>query len=106
MRRLNAALSGEAADWDAAEPVLTADDLEFWDENGYVVLHDAVSPEQCRAAAQAIYQFLGMDPAEPDSWYGHDIWVPLLHHPALWANRASPRIRGAFAQLRDEHRSP
>ena len=99
MRRLNAALNGDAAEWDAAKPVLTAEDLEFWDQNGYVVLHDAVSPEQCAAAAQAIYDFLGMDPVQPDTWYGFDIWVPLLHHAALWANRESPRIRSAFAQL-------
>jgi len=99
MRRLNAALNGDVADLKVGEPVLTAEDLEFWDENGYIVLHDAVSQEQCEAAAQAIYQFLRMDPAEPDSWYGYDIWVPLLHHPALWANRESPRIHRAFAQL-------
>jgi hypothetical protein len=109
IRRLNAALDGSSAamacdtDPDAGEPALTSEDLEFWNENGYVVLHDAVPQEQCRAAAQAIYSFLGMDPDQPDTWYGgpqgHSIWVPLLHHPALWANRESPRIQQAFAQL-------
>lgn len=100
MRRLNSALDlGTAPSAIAGEPVLTEEDLEFWNQNGYVVLHDAVSREQCQAAALAIYTFLKMDPEQPDSWYGHDIWVPLLHHPALWANRESPRIHRAFAQL-------
>jgi hypothetical protein len=104
VRRLNAALEGryEAAritGLDAVEPPLTTEDLEFWNENGYVVLHDAVSPEQCRAAAQALYDFVGMDPGQPDTWYGHSLWVPLLHHAAFWANRDSPRIHRAFAQL-------
>jgi hypothetical protein len=51
----------------------------------------------------AIYSFLGVDPGGPDTWYSapqvDGIRVPLVHHPALCANRESPRIRRAFAQL-------
>src|SRR5260370_1046338 len=105
--RLNAALAGHGGEAPIADctgpPVLTAADLAFWEEEGYVVLHDAVSPENCQAAAEAIYDFLAVDPLRPDTWYkgtlGHTIWVPLLHHPALWANRNSARIHRAFAQL-------
>jgi hypothetical protein len=105
--RLNAALRGEpvAASSPAAQraPVLDADDLAFFAEHGYVVVHDAAPQPQCAAAAQAIWSFLGADPDDPSTWYGgpqgHSIWVPLLRHPALWANRRAPRIHGAFAQL-------
>jgi Phytanoyl-CoA dioxygenase (PhyH) len=108
IERINAALSGtldpgvppRIGSRDAA---LTADDLRFWDEHGYVVLHDAVTPAQCDAAAQAIYDYVRVDPANPDTWYanpaGHTIWVGLLRHPAFQANRESPRIHSAFAQL-------
>jgi Phytanoyl-CoA dioxygenase (PhyH) len=104
IQRLNAALSGNPVPHvNPLGPVLTAEDLEFWNENGYVILHDAVPPGQCDAAAQAIYDFLRMDPAQAGTWYGgsqgHSIWIPLLHHPALWANRDSPRIHRAFSQL-------
>jgi hypothetical protein len=104
---LNTALSeagvaGQPADPNA-EPALTTAELAFWDEHGYVVLHDAVTPENCRAAVEAICGFLEVDLENPDTWYrgpqGHSIWIPLLHHPALWANRDSPRIHRAFAQL-------
>lgn len=82
---------------------LDAEDLRFWDENGYVVLRQAVPAEGCVAAAQAIWDFLGMSPDRPDGWYEPSprdgLWVPLVRHPAFDANRASPRIRGAFAQL-------
>jgi hypothetical protein len=107
VRRLNTGLSaagiaGDPADPDA-EPVFTPTDLAFWDRNGYVVLHDAVSPENCHAAVQAICGFLGVRLDSPGTWYGgpqgHSIWIPLLHHPALRANRESPRIRRAFAQI-------
>jgi hypothetical protein len=82
---------------------LTADELAFWDENGYVVVHDAVAPSDRDAAAAAIHEFLGADPANPETWYGNkfgkSIWVPLLRHPAFIANRQSPRLVKAFAQL-------
>ena len=83
------------------EPALSAEDLAFFDQNGYVVLHEAVSPDQCRAAEQAIWEFLGQDPNDPESWHADktSIFVPLYHHPALWANRRSKRIHKAYSQL-------
>jgi len=82
---------------------LTAEELAFWDEHGYVVLHDAVDSENRDAAAAAIYEFLEADPAIPETWYGNkygrSIWVPLLRHAAFLANRKSPRLVKAFAQL-------
>lgn len=103
--RINAALTGQAVTFDntSAEPVFSERDLASWDEHGYVVLHDAVPPENCAAAEDAVWSFLGMDRSDPETWYsgahGHSIWVPLLHDPALWANRNAPRVRRAFAQL-------
>jgi hypothetical protein len=92
--------AGLPADFD---PVLGEAELRCWREHGYVVLRDAVPQEACRAAEQALWHFLGMDPAVPDSWYcnphGHTIMVPLFHDPAFAENRRSPRIRAAFAQL-------
>ena len=82
---------------------LTAEELEFWDEHGYVVVKSAVAPEDRDAAAAAIYEFLDADPGDPRSWYGNkygkSIWVPLLRHPAFLANRSAPRLVKAFAQL-------
>lgn len=101
--RINAALNGAPIEPADAEPALTADELAFFDEHGYVVLRNAVTPAAARAAEDAVWAHLQMDRDDPDSWYanprGHGIWVPLFHHPALDANRASPRIAGAFAQL-------
>jgi len=83
------------------DAVLSAEDLAFWQENGYVVLRNAVSAADCREAEMAIWDFLGMDPQNPDSWYEGtpQFWVPLFQHPALNKNRAKPRIRKAFEQL-------
>lgn len=102
VQRLNGALDGSATfalESIQAEPVLSPADLAFWDEHGYVVVKRAVSPEQCQAAVQAIFEYAGMDIDRPESWYKDDIWIKLAHHPALWANRNSGRIHTAFAQL-------
>jgi hypothetical protein len=102
LARIDAALRGELHE-PPGEPVLSADDLAFFDEHGYVVVHDAVTPAQCAAAERAIWEFLEMDPSDPETWYGGrlngTIWVPLYHHPTIDENRRSPRIHGAFAQL-------
>ena len=50
-------------------PVFDAEALEFWEENGYVVVPEAVPLENCRAAEQAVWDFLEMDGDDPESWY-------------------------------------
>ena len=105
--RLRLALAGEAVgsavgSLDGVDG-LSDEDLAHWDEHGYVVLKKAVSEEAAEATELAIYEYLCMDRNNPESWYaeklGHSIWVPLLRHPAMVANRRSPRMIKAFAQL-------
>jgi hypothetical protein len=104
--RLNRALSGELKTGPPPQPsdaVFTAEEFLFWEENGYIVLHRAVPEENCAAAVKAICSFLQMDLNRPETWYGgtqgHSIWIPLLRHPALEANRDAARIHHAFAQV-------
>jgi hypothetical protein len=107
LTRLRDALAGKTVGSAAGclrdVPGLTAEELAFWDEHGYVVVRDAVEAQDRDAAAAAIYQFLEADAADPDTWYGNkygkSIWVPLLRHAAFLANRKSPRLVKAFAQL-------
>ena len=37
--------------------ILSKEDRAFWDENGYVIIHDAVPPENINAAEGAIWNF-------------------------------------------------
>jgi hypothetical protein len=88
----------------AAEPVLSPDDLAFWHRQGYVILPNAVLPEACAATERAIWDHVGASPDNPEGWYfenAHGIMVQLFQHPALTANRHSPRIHKAFSQLWD-----
>src|SRR5262249_5314714 len=100
--RIPATIKQWLASVDSAEPVLSADDLAFWDEHGYVVVHDAVPAETREAATQAILHHLGARLDDPESWYRHDrrsIMVQYFQHAAFDANRHSPRIHKSFAQL-------
>ncbi len=109
--RINAAVAGEdtppetrraLAAVEASAPALAACDLGFWEEHGYVVLHDAVPAAVREAAAQALWTHLGADPDDPQTWYAerdHGIMVQYFQHPAFEAIRRSARIHKAFAQL-------
>lgn len=85
------------------ELVLSPDDLEHFETEGYVTLSQAVSEEQVSAAVDAIWQFLGMDRNDPEDWYrpphSPNSLVEIYQHQALWDNRQSPRIYRAFCQL-------
>lgn len=111
--RLNASItktdhSDDVKRWlgeiETAPPVLTESDLAFWEEQGYVVLKDAVSPNELLSAEQAIWEHLNADALNSQSWYGtaedrHGIMVELIQHPSLDAIRRGKRIHKAFAQL-------
>ncbi|OIO54273.1 MAG: phytanoyl-CoA dioxygenase [Alphaproteobacteria bacterium CG_4_10_14_0_2_um_filter_63_37] len=86
------------------EPVLSQEDLAHFEAHGYVVLKNAVPTGGAAAAAQAVWDHLGASPDDVESWYRpkvaqQKIMVQLFQHPALEANRQSPRIHRAFAQL-------
>ena len=86
------------------ENALSEHDLAHWKEHGYVVLKNAVSEQEHTAASKAIWEFLGADPTNPDSWYRehpakNGLMVVFTQHKALQAIRNSARIRKAYEQL-------
>jgi len=82
--------------------VLSESDLHFFETNGYVVVPDAVPPQQLQAVVDAIWEFLEMDAADPATWYPPEQSGSMVHmhqHQALWDNRQHPRVYGAFADI-------
>jgi len=95
-------ISRHLAEIATTAPVLSAEDLAFWDEHGYVVVPDAVTPDTREAAVSAILTHLGATADDPESWYrrrANGIMVQYFQHPAFTAVRNSRRIHKAFAQL-------
>lgn len=96
--------SEEAQEERLEEDVLSAEDLAFWQQNGYVVVRNAVTAQQAADAAEAIWNHLKASPSDPATWYRpHEdlrgLMLTFYHHPALAANRSSPRIRRAYEQV-------
>lgn len=93
--------------------VMSDSDLTFFHEKGYVVLSEAVSSESLQAVIDVIWEFLGADPSDPESWYqipprettggigplSQSGMVEIYQHQALWDNRQHPRVYQAFADI-------
>ncbi|RYE17961.1 MAG: phytanoyl-CoA dioxygenase [Sphingobacteriales bacterium] len=105
IERCNSLVAGNnTAHNNLQDDVLSATDIDFWNKNGYVIIKQAISPQDCAAAARAIWDHLEMDEHDCASWYKHSdaiqgIMVPLYRHPAMDKNRNAPKIRRAFEQL-------
>lgn len=86
----------------ALPPVLDEAALAHWEKHGYVVFHDAITPDEIAAVCTLLWEAIGASPDNPASWptaSTDGIMVTRFQHPALEAARRSPRIWKAFAQL-------
>lgn len=113
IERLNADITGtqysqETHDWlmaiEKAPPVLSQQDLAFWQRNGYVIVRNAADLNACQKAEKVIYKAVGAKYDDRNSWYRKTvpgIMVELIQNGALEANRRSLRIHKAFSQLWD-----
>lgn len=83
--------------------ILTPEDQSFFDENGYLVIRNAVPKEQCDAVIDAIWDFLGMDRNNPEDWYHLPLkpggMVEMYQHQAMWNTRQSPLLYQVFSEL-------
>lgn len=89
---------------DSIENVLSEQDLEFWNKNGYVIIKNAVSKKDCEDTVKAIWDYLKMDPDKSETWYNrHEdqkgLMLNFSDHKTLNKNRFSPRIKKAYEQL-------
>lgn len=89
---------------DITENVLSEDDLAFWNQNGYVIVKEAISKTDCEATQYAIWDYLKMDSNNKETWYiGHEeqrgLMLNFSDHETLNRNRFSPRIKKAYEQL-------
>ncbi len=85
--------------------ILSAQDHAFWEENGYVIVPNAVPQANLDAVVDVVWEFLEMDPTDRETWYRLPDWhsrtgmVQLYHPQALWNNRQYPRVHQAFSEI-------
>jgi ectoine hydroxylase-related dioxygenase (phytanoyl-CoA dioxygenase family) len=90
---------------------LSEADWQFWIENGYIVIKNAVPKEQAEKLARFLWEFEEKDPNDSETWYAppraemkmkelnNSGMVEIYNHQYLWDNRQSPRIYDAFVDI-------
>ena len=91
---------------DAKHNLLTTDDIDFWNKNGYIIIRKASTLEDCENAIEAICNSIDIKRYDASTWYNphplkQGIMVQLFQHPALEKNRQSIKILRAYEQLWD-----
>lgn len=86
------------------DKVLTQDDLDFWDKNGYIIIRNTISKQECDETIAVLCKHIGIDRYNAATWYTHHpdrqgIMVQLFQHAILEQNRRSVKIRKAYEQL-------
>ena len=88
--------------------MFTDDQRSCWDENGYVIVPEAVPASHLEATVSAIAAFLDLDPRDPETWYADPPrrlgFVEMYHHQAMWDNRQHERVYEAFRTLWNEEK--
>jgi hypothetical protein len=96
--------------------VFSEADWRFWQENGYVILPNAVPRENLDAAIDLLWEFQEMDRDDPATWRREPLrrigmeelndtgMVEVYNHQALWNNRQCPRVYDAFVDIWGDER--
>lgn len=91
--------------------VLTEEQWQFWKENGYVVIKQAVPRAQAEATASFLWEFEDKDPNDPETWYTQaraEIqmkelagtgMVEVYNNQHLWNNRQTQKVYDAFVDI-------
>ena len=94
--------------------VLSEEDFAHWQTYGYVIVREAIPAEAARRLLDFTWEFQGLDPDRPDSWYEDRPmrseldqqllvygFVEAYHHQLLWDNRQAQRVYDAFVDVWD-----
>ncbi|MEV8590503.1 phytanoyl-CoA dioxygenase family protein [Streptomyces sp. NPDC051180] len=94
--------------------VLSEEDFAHWQTYGYVIVREAVPAAVAGRLLDFTWDFQGLDPHRPESWYEDrpfrsDLdrqlhvygFVEAYHHQLLWDNRQARRVYDAFVDVWD-----
>ncbi len=91
--------------------VLSEEDWQFWIENGYIIIKNAVPKEQVKATADFLWKFEEKDPNDSATWYAPPRaemkmkeltgtgMVEVYNNQHLWNNRQMQRVYDAFVDI-------
>jgi ectoine hydroxylase-related dioxygenase (phytanoyl-CoA dioxygenase family) len=86
-------------------PELTIEQLEEFNEKGYILIKGCVSPANCKSLTQEMWKVAKLSSNKPKSWYTAQTplhrngFLNVHHHPVQWSIRTDPKIYNIFADL-------
>lgn len=93
--------------------VLSQADFAHWQRKGFVIVRNAVPPENVERLKALLWEFEEKDPDNPATWYApqrrdHKMlelnnsgMVEIYNHQFLWDNRTQQRVYDAFVDIWD-----
>ncbi len=91
--------------------VLTIEQWNFWIENGYVVIRNAISKKQAKETADFIWEFDDKSPDDSSTWYKKERaimkmkelagtgMVEVYNNQYLWDNRQTEKVYNSFVDI-------
>jgi len=91
--------------------VLTMEDWKFWQQNGYVVIKQAIPKVQALETTKFLWEFEEKDSNNPETWYtapraemkmkelAGTGMVEVYNNQHLWNNRQTQRVYDAFVDI-------
>ncbi|WP_247653477.1 hypothetical protein [Flavobacterium sp. CS20] len=91
--------------------VLSLKQWNFWKENGYVVIKNAVSREQAKNTAKFLWEYEEKNAEDKETWYtaprakikmkelAGTGMVEVYNNQHLWNNRQTQRVYDAFVDI-------
>jgi hypothetical protein len=91
--------------------VLNEADWQFWVNNGYVIIKNAVPKEQIKKLADYLWEYEGKDQNDIETWYkkpnaqmqmaelNNTGMVEIYNHQFIWDNRQMEKVHKAFADV-------
>ncbi|MFE4049498.1 phytanoyl-CoA dioxygenase family protein [Streptomyces sp. YIM B13518] len=94
--------------------VLSEEQFASWRNHGYVVVPEAISPDAAKLLLEFAWEFQGLDPQRPETWYeerafrsdlDRDLFVygfvEAYQHQLIWDSRQTRRVYDAFVDVWD-----
>ncbi|MEH6864346.1 phytanoyl-CoA dioxygenase family protein [Priestia megaterium] len=90
---------------------LSEKDWNFWRQNGYVIIHNAIPKEYINRTVDLIWEFEEKNPNDSSTWYTasrreikmkeltNTGMVELYNHQYLWDNRTYEKVYNAFVDI-------
>ena len=88
--------------------LLDKEQMQFWEEQGYLRVSNLVEPALCDQVKAMICKHMGLNLSDPDSWYNshpdwHGLMLQVYQDEGIEAIRKHPNVYQLFSELYGTH---